>query len=195
MARLTHRYDHDPSDAVKVQFSASPEEGKKCSVTRVSKGTCKECLRTRLLDFESMWLPIVQGKDTVPAESKNKRRASARSKQMYVDVEKGTAIKDIRLHIYEQWKISPLSQRLFLRGNEVDASDTVESLRIVEGDWLCLEEIEEADDFGPEGGTEGFGGTALIGRKGELTTGEKADSSMPRVYILKRANAPSVRNV
>lgn len=151
-----------------MQFSASPQEGKKCSVFNVSKATCAECQHARLMNFESLWLPIVQGKSAVPAENMGKRRTSSRSKQMYVQVEKDTAIKDVRLHIYEQWKISPLSQRLFLRGSEVEASDTVESLRIAEGDFLALEEIEEANDFGPDGGTEGFGGTALIGRKGEL---------------------------
>lgn len=151
-----------------MTFTASPPAGKKCSVDRVSKATCKECQHARLLDFDKMWLLIVQGKDAVPVENLNKRRATARSKQIWVEVEKDTAIKDIRLHILETWKVSPLSQRLFLRGSEVEASDTVESLGIAEGDFLCFEEIEEADDFGPDGRAEGFGGTALIGRTGEL---------------------------
>lgn len=120
------------------------------------------------MDFEKLWLPIVKGKNAVPVDHLGKRRSRARAEQMWVEVEKDTPIKDVRLHIYAEWKLSPLSQKLFLRGSEVEASDTVESLRIADGDFLALEEIEEADDFGPDSGPEGFGGTALIGRKGEL---------------------------
>lgn len=167
--QLTCRYSHDPSDAVTVQFTAYTKEGKKFAVDKVSKATCDECQRKRLLDFEELWLPIVQGRKTVPVENLGKRRSSSRSKQMWVEVQKDTPIKEVRLHIYETWKVSPLSQRLFLKDREVDASETIESLQIAQGDYLCLEEVEEADDFGQDGGSEGFGGTALIGRTGELS--------------------------
>lgn len=78
---------------------------------------------------------------------------------------KTTTVKDIKLHALAVWKISPVSQTLFLKGRELKTEDTIESMGLVEGDHLNVIEVLEVDIDDDEGA--GFGGTALVGRIGE----------------------------
>ncbi|OCF31948.1 hypothetical protein I316_06331 [Kwoniella heveanensis BCC8398] len=101
-------------------------------------------------------------------------------------VTKSTSVKELKVDIMRQKKLSPISQRLTYNGRELDKSDeTMESIGYLAGDEIRLEELEEGDEDEimdgdmddvimvdrkkANGRVEGFGGTALLSRIGEYS--------------------------
>jgi hypothetical protein len=121
-----------------------------------------------------MWLTIVKGRASLPdGAAGTNRRSSTRSKEWALLIKKNTTVKFIRTELYALTKVSPMRQRLFLRDKELDVDDTIESMGLLKGDHLALEEVTEVVDLvDVDDDEEGFGGTALIGRTGECDSEE-----------------------
>ena len=91
----------------------------------------------------------------------------SKSKYIEIEVEKKDTVKDIKVEIMKSWGISPIAQRLFFNKRELATDETVDNMKILPGDEIHVEEIEETVDFPTANGrVEGFGGTALLGMDG-----------------------------
>lgn len=98
---------------------------------------------------------VVTGPGPSPSNDTGSRRASTGTRgskrlqkdEFQVQVGKETTVKDLKVLIMEQNKVSPIYQRLFLEsGVELtDNSATMKSLAIVPGQTLELQEFEESD--------------------------------------------------
>lgn len=119
---------------------------------------------TSLLSFDKLWLPIVNGLDAKPTTTG--RTTKSRTKQVQVEVAKHTTVHDIKCDIYDELRISPKSQEMYLNGRKLDENDTMESIGLLIGDHLNMVELEDVDDFVVDE-VEGFGGSVLVGRKCE----------------------------
>lgn len=128
----------------------------------------------RLSNFEEMQLTIVMGLDTAPkattaaSSTRSRRLGTTRNKQTQLNVTKQTSVKDIKLELYPVLGVGPLHQQLYYQGRELGSDETVGSIGLLAGDHLNVVEIVEVEDFEAAAGEEGFGGTALVGRLGEL---------------------------
>lgn len=145
----------------------------------------------RLSNFDKVWLPVVNGLDAKPTATG--RTSKSRSKQVQVEVSKSTTVHDIKCDVYEELRITPKSQQLYLNGKKLNDEDTMESIGLLVGDHLNLEELEGMDDFGVSG-LEGFGGSVLVGRKSECLRCV-ADGRLCCLYILERADCCELRDV
>lgn len=65
--------------------------------------------------------------------------------------------------MYTKFHISPICQRMIYNTRELEATDTIGSLRVLAGDTIKCIELEEKGDFEDVNqGGEGFGGTGLL---------------------------------
>lgn len=81
---------------------------------------------------------------------------------------KTTTVHNIKCDVYEELRITPRSQEMYLNGRKLADDETMEAIGLLIGDHLNMVELHDVDDFGVDG-AEGFGGSVLVGRKGEST--------------------------
>ncbi|WVQ99731.1 hypothetical protein IAU59_006873 [Kwoniella sp. CBS 9459] len=206
-------------EPVILRFGPEHGTGKRRQVVNECKRTCEMCRRARLLDWDTVSVPIIvyqdnNGSDIDKSQATVVARGGAKEKPSFPlmngfnrlmtptsrttgrstraagtfmefktdGITKSTSIKELKVQIMRQKRLSPISQRLIYDGRELDRSDeTMESIGYLAGDEIRLEEIEEGDEDEimdgdlndvmvggtkrkANGGMEGFGGTALLSR-------------------------------
>jgi len=97
-----------------------------------------------------------------PDPAKNHHRALRTNRILEFTILKTTSIKDIKLFIMNKKTISPISQQIRYKNRILEADETMESIGLLVKDELRCILLEEKDSNGNHG-TEGFGGTALVG--------------------------------
>lgn len=102
------------------------------------------------------------------AKSARASRSQAKAKSIDVQASKATSVRDIKVEILQQKRLTPILQKLLYKGRELDSEETLDSIGFLAGDEMTLIELEEDEEIGdhvrPTG--EGFGGTALSARIG-----------------------------
>lgn len=72
----------------------------------------------------------------------------------------------------EDLRIAPVYLKITYNDRELDNTETIESANVLAGDIIVCEELARQDEFevDHEAVVEGFGGTALTGRRGMLSS-------------------------
>nr|XP_019046681.1 hypothetical protein I302_05431 [Kwoniella bestiolae CBS 10118]OCF25611.1 hypothetical protein I302_05431 [Kwoniella bestiolae CBS 10118] len=134
---------------------------------------------------ESSSGPRGNGKRTngITTYGQRSMRSKSKTSSWTYEGTKNTIIKEIKVHIMNKMlgKLTPIQQKITYNGRELGSEETIGSIGFLRGDELELEEVVESDEIEEDevmlvdevegGGTkrrrrnnEGFGGTALLAR-------------------------------
>ncbi|KAK0459838.1 uncharacterized protein EV420DRAFT_1629202 [Desarmillaria tabescens] len=167
---------------------------------------CDPCRQKRKRDWETTDITIRFGKGTKPNEggdsisrdpapkmlgarqSKRLRQIKQHGERRKVTISKTTTVKDIKVMLQKIFNISPICQRIFYLGQELeDNTATAASLNIFANDILELREQNEVYELSSDGDEvpskrprreegSGFGGTLLGGSNNVSTSREQSET-------------------
>ncbi|SJL00507.1 uncharacterized protein ARMOST_03820 [Armillaria ostoyae] len=167
---------------------------------------CDPCRQKRKRDWESTDITIRFGKGTKPdaggdsisrdpapkmfgaRQSKRLRQVKQDGERRKVTISKTTTVKDIKVMLQKIFSISPICQRIFYLGQELeDNTATAASLNIFANDILELREQNELYELSSDGDEipskrprreegSGFGGTLLGGSNNASTSREQSET-------------------
>lgn len=167
---------------------------------------CDPCRQKRKRDWESTDITIRFGKGTKPdaggdsisrdpapkmsgaRQSKRLRQVKQDGERRKVTISKSTTVKDIKIMLQKIFNISPICQRIFYLGQELeDNTATAASLNIFANDILELREQNEVYELSSDADEipskrprreegSGFGGTLLGGSNNASTSREQSET-------------------